>query len=162
MIEDCTPNLIELDATLNLKSEQTIIKLSPMLDITLATNSLSNITDIHIVSLNNECKELLFIKSKKQKNLEIHCVNILNNESLCIFSFFKEEENQINNTYYTSNIKSILYEPNSSILKAGAFNIIANRYNLEKLHPNSHLYTSNIEIKDFPGRTFRVDEITSL
>ena len=160
LIEDCTPNLIEIDAILNAKAKQVIIKLSPMLDITLAIQALTQITDIHIVSVNNECKELLFVKSDKHHEVQIHCVNLLSNGQEVLFSFTRsQEENAM--TSYTENLKKYLYEPNNSIMKAGAYKSIADCFKLNKLHPNSHLYTSDELISDFPGRVFLVKNVFS-
>lgn len=159
-LEDCTPNLIEIDELLDMKSSRTIIKLSPMLDITHALNSLKNISQVHIVSINNETKELLLIKEETSGEPSIHCVNLLNNDNQEIFVFFKTKENNaiIN---FTETVSSYLYEPNSSIMKAGAYKSIASAFNLKKLHPNSHLYTSDEYIIDFPGRKFSVKEVFS-
>jgi len=159
-IEDCTPNLIEIDDLLDSKSSRTIIKLSPMLDITHAINSLKNISQVHILSVANECKELLLIKEKTKKDTEIFCINILNNKTEESFTFtHKQEENAFSE--YTNDIENYLYEPNSSILKAGAYNSISSIFQLKKLHPNSHLYTSDIYIKDFPGRKFFIKNVIS-
>lgn len=159
-IEDCTPNLLEIDSYLNTKSFRTIIKLSPMLDITHALQSISNITEVHIVSVNNECKELLFVKEKTDSEPKIYCVNILSNNTNNSFSFtYKEEEQTTSN--YTDEVFTYLYEPNSSIMKAGAYKCIASRFNLTKLHPNSHLYTSDTLVADFPGRAFLVKQTVS-
>lgn len=159
-IEDCTPNLAEIDEELNSKAKKVIIKLSPMLDISRAGNSLTNISKIHIVSIANECKELLFIKENIQTEKKIYCVNLLNNGLEEIFVFTEEEER--NSTIrYADSIRQYLYEPNSSIMKGGAFRCIASAFDLAKLHPNSHLYTSDTYVHDFPGRKFFVKKIIS-
>lgn len=159
-IEDCTPNLIELDDILNRKAEKTIIKLSPMLDITFAVQSLSNITDVHIVSLNNECKELLLVKSNLTKKTEIHCINLLSDNRKEVFRFTKEQE-EVTNIVYGETLGKYLYEPNSSILKAGAYKSIVAVFDLKKLHANSHLYSSDSLISDFPGRAFMIQYVFS-
>lgn len=163
LIEDCTPNLIDIDNLLNSKAKRVIIKLSPMLDITHALNSLSNITEVHIISVNNECKELLFIKEKsKQKDDEIKliCINLLTNRQNESFTFTKGQEST-SSVSHTDIPEEYLYEPNSSILKAGAYKSLAIRYNLKKLHPNSHLYTSNVLVNNFPGRKFKIKQVIS-
>lgn len=157
LIEDCTPNLMEVDNLLNQKSKQVIIKLSPMLDITHALNSISNITDIHIISVNNECKELLLIKMPIEKETKLHCVNIVNN-SIQYFSYTKNDENNAI-VSYSDQPEQYLYEPNSSILKAGSYKYPAEYFNLRKLHVNSHLYTSDTYISDFPGRHFIIKSV---
>lgn len=158
LIEDCTPNLVDMDYLLDTKSKQTMIKLSPMLDITQAVETLNNIVAIHVVSVRNECKELLFIKQNEPDRVQkIHCVNILSNGNIDEFIFTKDEENSIN-TSYSPIVYKYLYEPNSSILKAGGYKCIAQRFNIKKLHPNSHLYTSDQLIENFPGRIFVVEK----
>lgn len=162
LIEDCTPNLLEIDNLLNTKAQRVIIKLSPMLDITHALNSLSNVTKVHIISVNNECKELLFIKDKvrKDEDIQLICINLLTNKKDESFTFIKAEENT-SSISHTDEPKRYLYEPNSSILKAGAYRSLGTRYGLMKLHPNSHLYTSDTLIDSFPGRKFQIKEVIS-
>lgn len=161
-IEDCTPNLLDIQPLLDYKADKVMIKLSPMLDISLALKSLTNITEVHVVSVNNECKELLFIKDRASKGQEptLHCVNLSANQAP--FTFTKQEEEDINTISYTSVVGAYIYEPNASLMKAGAYKILSQTYNLEKLHPSSHLYTSNILVNDFPGRCFKVIAVSSL
>lgn len=160
-IEDCTPNIIDIESILDVKANRTIIKLSPMLDISLAIKSLKNISDVHIVSHNNECKELLFIKNKKFAPLKLHCVNITN-ENIDKYSFCLETEHSLT-IPYTSEIGNYLYEPNSSIIKAGAYKSITNEFSpINKLHSSSHLYTSDTLHTNFQGRKFQVISTTSL
>lgn len=160
-IEDCTPNLLDIQSMLDSKAERVMIKLSPMLDISLALKSLTNISEVHIVSVHNECKELLFIKEKNSKALEptLHCINIIS--SCDCFSFSRmEEENTL--AEYTSSLNRYLYEPNASLMKAGAYKVVCDRYNVKKLHLSSHLYTSDLIINDFPGRKFKILTVSSL
>lgn len=159
-IEDCTPNILELESLLEEKGKETMIKLSPMLDITLALKSLSNISDVHIISYNNECKELLFIKKKTDKETLYHCVNILKEKTdILSFTRDKEEEAAIS---YKPQIGHYLYEPNSSIMKAGAYKYLSTYYSINKIHPNSHLYTSDSLIPNFQGRSFIIENVSSL
>lgn len=162
LIEDCTPNLLEIDNLLNTKAQRVIIKLSPMLDISHALNSLTNITEVHIISVNNECKELLFIKDKvcKDEGVQLICINLLTNKKDEFFTFTKAEENT-SLISHTDEPQGYIYEPNPSILKAGAYKSIGTRYGLMKLHPNSHLYTSYTLIENFPGRKFQIKEVIS-
>ncbi|NDV67548.1 SAM-dependent methyltransferase [Dysgonomonas sp. 25] len=161
-IEDCTPNLLEIEPLLEEKAKRTMIKLSPMLDISLAVKSLKGIAEVHIISHNNECKELLFIKDSAQvmESPRLQCVNI-HHDKTDIFSFSREEEDEIN-LHYTNEIGRYLYEPNSSVLKAGAYKSIAQYYGIDKLHVNSHLYTSDNQIDGFQGRAFEVVAATTL
>lgn len=160
LIEDCTPNILDMESLLEEKSKQVMIKLSPMLDITLAVKSVKSVSDVYIISANNECKELLFIKKGNTGKTLYHCVNIQNSNT-DTYTFYKEDEDTIS-LNYTTKIAQYLYEPNASILKAGAYKSIAKAYSLDKLHPSSHLYTSEILYEDFPGRKFVVDNICSL
>lgn len=159
-IEDCTPNILEIENLLEEKADITMIKLSPMLDISLALKSLTNISHIHIISVNNECKELLFIKEKTAGQTTYHCVNILKDKT-DIFTFSKDEE-ESGTIAYSSNPDKYLYEPNASILKAGAYKTVAKTYSLNKLHVNSHLYTSDILHENFNGRIFSIVNVLSL
>lgn len=158
LIEDCTPNLLDIDEMLNSKANQVIIKLSPMLDITQATQHLSKIADIHILSVNNECKELLFVKRISAKEAQIHCINIRSNDQKETFTFTKKQEENTNITY-TEHLQKYLYEPNSSVMKAGAYKSISSCFSVKKLHANSHLYTSDELIPLFPGRIFLIKDI---
>lgn len=158
LISDCSPDLTEIESLIEEKSSRAIIKLSPMLDISQALKSLHNITEVHIVSVSNECKELLFIKNNQSDTnhkIAFHCVNIHNDETISEYIFDKEIEKDIE-IKYTNLIKKYIYEPNASIIKAGAYKSISNSFNVKKLHPNSHLYTSDVLVKDFPGRSFTV------
>lgn len=161
LIEDCTPNLLEIQHLLDTKAKKVLIKLSPMLDISLALKSLTNVSEVHIISVDNECKELLFVKEKNLSSLEpiMNCIDIKGPE-INRFRFYKKEENVF--TEYTSSLNKYLYEPNASLMKAGAYKILCNRYDVKKLHPSSHLYTSNTLIKDFPGRRFEILSVSSL
>lgn len=160
-IEDCTPNIIELQDIITQKSRYTMVKFSPMLDISQALNSLDNISDIHIISHNNECKELLFIKNNKEEKdtVHLHCINIKKEET-DTFSFTREDENNIS-IGYTSELGKYLYEPNASIMKAGAYKSITSIFPMYKLHSNSHLYTSDRLYTDFQGRIFSIEQTCS-
>ena len=161
-IADCEPNVAEISELLVSKAREVLIKLSPMLDLSLALRDLSFAREVHVVSVANECKELLVILSKEKETdkMPIHCVNILKNGELQIYSFEKEDEQ--NGCNYSNEVGHYLYEPNASILKAGAYKSITNSYQLKKLHPNSHLYTSDKLISDFPGRKFECEAVFSL
>lgn len=156
-ISDCEPNVEEIEPLLLEKAQRVMVKLSPMLDIALAINTLKHISEVHVVSVANECKELLLIldKERASSNITIHCINLPQCGERQSFSFTREQE-QGAVCSYTNTVKQYLYEPNASILKAGGFKSIASLFDIEKLHPNSHLYTSDKLISDFPGRAFEV------
>ncbi len=154
-IEDCQPNIIELQDTLLQKSNQVLIKFSPLLDISLAEKSLKNISHIYAISVENECKELLFILKDMPTDTENIAVNLHKNGMSDIFTFNKNKDTSVN---FAENVQDYLYEPNSSIMKIGAFNQITNAYPVLKLEKNSHLYTSKEIVNNFPGRIFKVTE----
>lgn len=159
-IEDCSPNILEIEAILEAKGSRIMIKLSPMLDLTLALKSLKNVSDVHIISVDNECKELLLIKDKaKNGECSIHCINI-QKERTTELSLIKGQED-LAKIDYTTCIGGYLYEPNTSLLKAGIYKYIGEFYQLKKLHPSSHLYTSDELRDDFQGRSFVVDRVCS-
>lgn len=160
LIEDCTPNITEIEDWLEQKAELTMIKLSPMLDISLAIRSLRKISDVYIISVNNECKELVFLKKKNAERLKLHCVHILNDRT-DTFSFTKEEEEEAD-IPHVSVLGKYIYEPNASILKAGGYKSITKKFAVKKLHPSSHLYTSDILHSDFHGRKFVIENILTL
>ena len=163
-ISDCEPDVAELEELLLSKANRVMVKLSPMLDLSLALKELRHTQEVHILSVNNECKELLLLLGQEppaeQNPLEevsIHCVNLFTKgvQEKQHFVFTREQE-QRSECMYTDTLGSYLYEPNTSLLKAGAFRSIAAAYPIKKLHPNSHLYTSDVLITDFPGRAFRI------
>ncbi len=154
LLEDCTPNIIEIEEELVNRAKNVMVKCAPMLDINLALQQLKYVQKLFIVSLNNECKELLFLLNKKStEDLSISCVNILANGT-DEFNYYQKEE--LESVVNLGELGEYIYLPNSSILKAGAFKLVANRFPLKKLATNSHLYTSDHLIEEFPGRIFKV------
>ncbi|MCD8403262.1 THUMP-like domain-containing protein [Tenacibaculum finnmarkense] len=152
LLKDCLPNVPENIDFLFTKSDFILIKNSPMLDIKATLNELKFVKEIHVVAVNNEVKELLFLlNSKSNQSIEIKTVNILRN-STQEFSFLANEKHKT--TY--SNPLDYLYEPNAAILKSGGFNEVSKAYNIAKLQQHSHLYTSKEILVDFPGRVFKV------
>lgn len=153
-INDCTPNLHDLMPTL-MSSNQCLIKLSPFLDITSIIQSLPCIVEIHIVSVKNECKEILVLMTPTAGSLDpkIICVNLPHHSS---FTFRIREESEAVSKLGPP--EKYLYEPNASIMRAGAFKSIGNAFALKKLNANTHLYTSDIVIINFPGKIFEVIE----
>ncbi len=159
-IEDCSPDVAQIKSLLLEKSGLTVIKYSPMLDISLAIKTLQYVQEVHVVSVENECKELLFLLSKNTHECVYHAVNLKKNAEAESFSFSPEQE-QHAESVLTSEIGKYLYEPNTSILKAGAFNVVSSAFLVKKLHKNSHLYTSDNLVADFPGRIFEVQQVFS-
>lgn len=149
-IEDCEPNIIKILPSLRTISNTILIKFSPMLDITSALQSLGNEWDVHVVALHNEVKEIIFVTG----NNRIHAVNILHegNEQ---FSFTRSEEKSAL-CAMADCICEYIYEPNAAIIKAGAFRLVSERYQLHKLDHNTHLYTADQLTENFPGRVWKV------
>ena len=149
-IEDCEPNIIKILPSLRAISNTTLIKFSPMLDITSALQSLGNEWDVHVVALHNEVKEIIFVTG----NNRIHAVNILH-EGNDQFSFTRSEEKSAL-CAMADCICEYIYEPNAAIIKAGAFRLVAERFQLHKLDHNTHLYTADQLTENFPGRVWKV------
>ena len=157
-LHDCSPDVIDLQNILLKNAKNVLIKASPMLDISLITNELKNISEIHIVSVKNECKEILIkIEPGFDDEIKYFCLNFVGNDlkSAQLFEFSEHSESSANSDY-APKIKRYLYEPNASLMKSGAFKLISQRFGIDKLHINSHLYTSDNLISDFPGRVFEV------
>lgn len=177
MLADCIPNIVELQHDIFNFSPKILVKTSPILDIKQSIKELKTVSEIWVVSVNNECKEVLYLlENKSTLNPEINTTNltplsrgedfdsetkeqsnkirgVLKNQE---FSFtFNSEENT---TVDYSEPLNYLYEPNTSILKAGAFRSICNKFGVKKIAPNTHLYTSEKPIKNFPGRTFKIEQ----
>lgn len=172
-IADCEPNVAQLEELLLAKAKHVMVKLSPMLDLSLAIQDLKHVREAHIVSVNNECKELLLILGHTPTDtgdIPIHCINLPMKEAVSpkttetaapSFTFTRTQELSAQCSY-THTPGKYLYEPNASILKAGAFRHIAHIYKVKKLHPNSHLYTSDAPIENFPGRSFLITGMCTL
>jgi hypothetical protein len=155
LLADCLPNVPEsLDFYFS-KSDNILVKTAPLLDISAALKELRNVAEIHIVALENEVKELLFLLRKDFKSeIQVKCVNLLKDKKQ-EFSFF-ESESSVESHFGPPG--KYLYEPNPSIYKSGAFDLVGRRFNLDKLDRHSHLYTSNEIVSDFPGRIFEVEK----
>ena len=157
-LSDCEPNVVVLEEQLMEKACKVMIKCSPMLDITAACRELRHVSEIHIVAVKNECKELLFILSAETPATpSVTCVN-LRGDSKELFTFTPQQE-QESAAAYTDKVGTYLYEPNAAIQKAGCFHSLATATNTLKLHPNSHLFTSDEYVGEFPGRQFRVKSV---
>lgn len=153
-IEDCEPNLQELLPLLLAKSRFVVAKLSPMLDLTGAVRSLGCVSEAHVVAAGGECKELLLVISSAAQGSGVPLQIYVCDESATLC--FSPDEEVAAAPSYAEMPDEWLYEPSAALLKAGAFKLAAVRYGLQKLHPNSHLYTADHEVVDFPGRAFRV------
>ena len=158
-LKDCTPDVTLLQEEMLSKADYVIIKLSPMLDWHRAVSELNCVQEVHIISVNNECKELLLVLSARNMgNLRIYCVNDAQ-------SFVCEESDMESSSVkiapFTLEEMQYLYEPNASLMKAGCFSVLSERYGARMLSKNSHLFVSREPIAVFPGRSFRIIAISS-
>lgn len=158
-LKDCTPDVTLLQEEMLSKADYVIIKLSPMLDWHRAVSELNCVQEVHIISVNNECKELLLVLSARNMgNLRIYCVNdaqsFVCDESDMETSSVKIAPSTLEEMQY-------LYEPNASLMKAGCFGVLSGRYDARMLSKNSHLFVSMAPIEAFPGRSFRIIAISS-
>lgn len=155
-LNDCLPNVPDNLHTLFKHSKNILIKVSPMLDITVAINELQFVKTIHIIAIKNEVKELLFhLEEGFTKEIKIETININQNSSQKFDFTLNEETNALSNY---GDVINYLYEPNSAILKSGAFNLVSQKLKLKKLHKHSHLYTSKVLV-NFPGRVFKINNV---
>lgn len=173
-LKDCTPDVTLLQEEMLSKADYVIIKLSPMLDWHRAVSELSHVREVHIISVNNECKELLLVLSarnmdemeassadrevKHAGNLRIYCVN---DAQSFVCDELDMESSPVKIAPSTFEEMQYLYEPNASLMKAGCFSVLSERYGARMLSKNSHLFVSMEPIEDFPGRSFRIIAISS-
>lgn len=169
LLGDCTPNLLTIGNKLLQKCQTLLVKLSPMIDIESVIKVFPSTQEVHIVAVNNECKEVLVrvtaarnhegeARIKEKKKIDIICANLPQQGQPFVFTRKDEEACTI---AYSLPL-TYLYEPNAAILKAGAFKQVALQMGVHKLHPNSHLYTSDTLVSHFPGRIFTIDRITKV
>jgi 16S rRNA G966 N2-methylase RsmD len=155
-LNQCEPNVVLLQERIWKITESFLIKTSPLLDIQQGLKELKYVKRVFVISLQNECKELLFLC---QRNFDsepiIEAIDIADRSKSLAFLFSTERNTEVK---YSDPLK-YLYEPNASILKSGAFKTIASLFNVPKIHPNTHLYTSDIFLKNFPGRIFEIESV---
>ena len=148
------PDVVKLQARILQVTNNLLIKTSPLLDIRQGITEIHSVRKVYVVSVDNECKELLFhSKSNSSSEVVVDAINLSRKESSFSFSLSEEQNANVK----ISNPLTYVYEPNASLLKSGAFKILSSTFNLFKLHPNTHLYTSDVLIADFPGRIFKIE-----
>lgn len=173
-LKDCTPDVTVLQEEMLSKADYVIIKLSPMLDWYRAISELNCVKEVHIISVNNECKELLLVLSarnmgkmeassadgevKHAGNLRIYCVN---DAQSFVCDELDMESSSVKIAPSTLEEMQYLYEPNASLMKAGCFGVLSGRYDARMLSKNSHLFVSREPIAAFPGRSFRIIAVSS-
>ena len=158
-LKDCTPDVTVLQEEMLSKADYVIIKLSPMLDWHRAISELSHVREVHIISVNNECKELLLVLSAQNMgNLRIYCIT---DAQSFVCDELDMESSQVKIAPSTLEEMLYLYEPNASLMKAGCFGVLSERYDARMLSKNSHLFVSREPIAAFPGRSFRIIAVSS-
>ena len=159
-LKDCTPDVTILQEEMLSKADYVIIKLSPMLDWHRAISELSHVREVHIISVNNECKELLLVLSARNmgEKLRIYCIN---DAQSFVCDELDMESSSVKIAPSTLEEMQYLYEPNASLMKAGCFGVLSGRYDARMLSKNSHLFVSREPIAAFPGRSFRIIAVSS-
>ena len=159
-LKDCTPDVTVLQEEMLSKADYVIIKLSPMLDWHRAISELSHVREVHIISVNNECKELLLVLSARNigENLRIYCIN---DAQSFVCDELDMESSSVKIAPSPLEEMQYLYEPNASLMKAGCFGVLSERYDARMLSKNSHLFVSREPIAVFPGRSFRIIAVSS-
>ena len=176
-IEDCTPNVLELLPLLMEKADRVILKLSPMLDWRKAVSDLNStptavphhVSEVHIVSVDNECKELLLVVLNREAadNVHVYCVN--NGKTFDFIPLLGSKHSLPGNKTFphwesteSRKAASCLYEPNASLMKAGCFDVLEERFPVRQVAQHSHLFLASGEIVDFPGRGFHIERVSSM
>ena len=159
-LQDCEPNILAIKDLLFEHTDNILLKASPMLDIDLAVLDLENVSQVYVVAVENEVKEVLFhLEKNKSDQVILNAVNLTKNDST-ILSFTKSKEK--NASIKLSSPKQYLYEPNAAIMKSGGFRYIAQHFDLQKIAPHSHLYTSEELVDNFQGRVFKIIAVCKL
>lgn len=163
--EECEPALLTALPLLISRCRRLMVKASPMIDIDLAVRQLCSVSDVYVVSLDGECKEVLFLCGSPCSEPQIHCSLLFSkssrtsdtsNSSNSRTSSFTRSAEAAAEPRYCSAAGQYLYEPDAALMKAGPFRLLCQWYNLQKLAPNTHLYTADRLVEGFPGRIFHV------
>jgi 16S rRNA G966 N2-methylase RsmD len=159
-LQDCEPNILKIKDLLFEYTDNILLKASPMLDIDLAILDLGNVSQVYVVAVENEVKEVLFhLEKNALEEVILNAVNLTKNYSTTL-SFSKSEEK--NASIKLGSPKQYLYEPNVAIMKSGSFRFVAQHFDLQKIAPHSHLYTSENLVKNFQGRIFKIEAVCKL
>ena len=155
MLEDLQPNILEIQDLLLSKADNVLVKLSPLIDINYLTKTLPYVTEVHIVAIKNEVKEILVkMENYSFEPIKMIAINLETAQSEFVFNFHEIQDVQIAH----SDAEKYIYEPNVAIRKSGGMDILASKFHLQKLHPNTQLYTSTEVALNYPGRIFEVKE----
>ena len=158
LLSDCEPDVTTLAGQLLAKSACTLVKLSPMLDVSAAVRQLPGVSEVHLLAVDNECKEVLLVlrPDAVPADLLVCTANLSSKGREAQHFDFRPSEEAAAQARYADQPGRYLYEPNAAVMKSGAYRLVSQRFNLPKLHPNTHLYTSDSLLPDFPGRAFEV------
>lgn len=159
MLKDCTPDIVENLSLLLSKAKRILVKTAPLLDLSAGLKELDHVAEIHIVSVKNECKELIWVIERDfSDSPDIICTTLNTTQKQFRFTLGEEGTTAITGSVIPG---QYLYEPDVALLKSGAFNLIAERYQLQKFHHQTQLYTSSVIHTEFPGRVFHINEVMS-
>lgn len=153
-LEDCTPDILQHKALIMSRCRKLAIKASPMIDVQQAIRQVDSVTDVYLIAVQGECKEIVLVCQPTEKTVTRHCVDIRADRT-DVWRFTAEEEAAAEG-HYCQAVGSYLYEPNAAIMKGGPFKLISQQLHVEQLDVNSHFYTSDRMVEGFPGRRFRV------
>jgi hypothetical protein len=166
-LADCSPNILEIKDLILKKAPKALIKTAPLLDLRLAANQLEQVSKIWVVASDGDCREVLYLLERESPPLTEISIQAVSLESRSkgfdqpsepqIFTFTWAEEQQAEAPFSTA--QNFLYEPNPAVLKAGAFRAFGQRFGLNKLHANTHLYTSMELNPDLPARSFQIEQV---
>lgn len=170
-IADCTPDVASLQSLLRMKSDFVMVKLSPMLDWHKAVEEMDGVIEVHIVSVRNECKELLLVidsrteqdrQTNRNSRLSVFCINFLSEDGKASIEEFHSEDglNAVSATFCTPAEEMYIFEPNASVMKFGRFGELCGRYDVKQIAPNSNLFVAATDIENFPGRRFVVNAVS--
>ncbi|WP_090021767.1 class I SAM-dependent methyltransferase [Chryseobacterium oleae] len=158
LLEDLSPDILQIREKLLATADQVVVKLSPLIDLKYLISVVPGIFRIEIIAVRNDVKEVvIFLSSEQKEGIRVNCINLESGESAFSFTFGEEENSQA----LYSEPEKFIYIPNNAILKAGVFNLISERFGVKKLHPNTHIYNSSEKISDFPGREIEMELIES-
>ena len=160
-MEECEPNIVEWQDELLAHAQMVLVKLSPMVDLTDVLRKLKGVTEVHVVAVKNECKEVLVKQAyalgdfPHAECVTMHCVDFVGEKVIHYTTKFPDEMDVL---VSAGGVKHYLYEPDVTLMKAQAFGSLCHRFNVRQLEIGTHLMTSDEFIPDFPGRIFEVEE----
>ena len=159
--EECTPNILEHKELLTERCDFLMVKASPMMDIDKGIEQLGNVSDVYVVAVRNECKELVFICGDTNEETKIHCTNIVPSDGIYNDEPFTRTQEAQAECVYCKSVGRYIYEPDASLMKGGPYKLLSEKWGMQKLARNTHLYTSD-HLHEWMGRTFCVLRETQL